>query len=162
MFDETDPVVRAIEAPFEANMGEFYRRVNDANALYQDEMAKLDKEKEERERALAGEAEEPEPEKPTRPSSEFDYDSPLASERPEPRSWPGNSQSAPVRQESNEDHDDQVESPPRRRLRATWTQPDPEPEPEQQPWSPPPPSPRRAPRPAARDDEDYSNESWLQ
>ena len=167
MLDETDPVVRAIQAPFEANMGDFYRRVNDANTAYQEEIAKLEKEKAEREEELAriqaGETEESEPKRPERPSREFDYDSPLASERAEPRRWPGTPQLASGRHESTADQSDPYEDVPRRRLRATWAQPpDPEPGPEPQPWSAPPPSPRRVGRPASRDDEDYSNESWLQ
>lgn len=176
MIDETDPVVRAIQAPFEANMGDFYRRIKDANASYQEEMDKLDKEKaeaeEERRRQLdeLAKGKAPEPEKPARPSQEWDYNDPLASAQPEPRRWPSTLPSpqhaAPARHESTSDDEEPVYE--RRRYRATWAEPASEPEPEAQPWSPPPaapppePAPSRRSRPVAHDDEDYSNESWLQ
>ena len=165
MFDETDPVVRAIQAPFEANTGEFNRRIRDAEASYQDEMDKLDKDIAEREEKLRQLKEGGQPEEPAEPATsaqEFEYDNPLASGQPEARRWPGSPQVAPARQESTPEQDDPWEGGQRRRLRATWTQPDPEPEPEPQPWSAPPPPVRRAARPVSRDDEDYSNDSWLQ
>jgi hypothetical protein len=169
MIDETDPVVRAIQAPFEANMGEFYRRVNDANVAYNEEIDKLEKESAEREEELRRQregVEEPEPAKQARPSQEWDYHDPLASAaQPQERRWPGTppgQQPAPARHESTSDYDEPPVSE-RRRYRATWAEPTPEPEPESAPWSPPPaaPAPSRR-RAASRDDEDYSNESWLQ
>lgn len=169
MIDETDPVVRAIQAPFEANLGQFYRQVKDANAAYHEEADKIEAESakldEEREAILSGRKKDGEQEKkPAKQAQEFDYDSPLASGQQEQRRWPGTPQSAPsapVRQESTSDDDDPWESG-RRRLRATWTQPEPEPEPAPQPWSAPPPPPQRPARRATHDDEDYSNDSWLQ
>ncbi len=162
MIDETDPVVRAIQAPFEANMGEFYRRIKDANASYQEEMDKLDKEIAEREEKLRqlkeGEQEQEKPAEPARrQTQEWDYGDPLASAQPEARRWPG----TPPAQQTPESTSDDEEPPvvERRRYRATWAEPASEPEPE--PWSPPPPPAPRA-RTGSGDDEDYSNESWLQ
>lgn len=167
MIDETDPVVRAIQAPFEANMGQFYRQVKDANATYHEEADKIEAESakidEAREEFFARKREgEQEKKQPARPAQEFDYDSPLAAGQQEERRWPGTPQSAQVRQESPSDDDDPWEGGQRRRLRATWTQPEPEPEPTPPPWSAPPPPPRRAPQRARHDDDDYSNESWMQ
>jgi hypothetical protein len=171
MIDETDPVVRAIQAPFETNMGQFYRQVNDANAVYHEEADKIEAESakldEEREEILSGRKKDGEQEKkPAKQAQEFDYDSPLAAgQQEEERRWPGTPQQAePAQphQESTSDDGDPWEGGQRRRLRATWTQPEPEQEPTPPPWSAPPPPPRRAPRRAARDDEDYSNESWMQ
>jgi hypothetical protein len=174
MIDETDPVVRAIQAPFEANMGDFYRRVNDANVAYNEEIDKLEKEKAELEEELRKQregVEEPEPAKQPQPSQEWDYHDPLASAaQTEQRRWPGTppgqqQQPAAGRHESTSDYDEPPVSE-RRRYRATWAEPtpEPEPEPESAPWAPPPaaPAPPRRSRAVSRDDEDFSNESWLQ
>lgn len=167
MFDETDPVVRAIQAPFEANLGEFYRNIKDANAAYHEEADKIEEEsaklKEEQERILAGKAQQPEAESPAKRSAEFDYESPLASAQTEARRWPG----TPPQTHAYERPDDEVDPAAERRNRlrqAAWAEPAAV-EPEPAPWSAPPPprvAPRSVKRRAEHDDEDYSSESWLQ
>lgn len=168
MIDETDPVVRAIQAPFETTMGEFYRRVKDANAAYHEEVDKIEKESakldEERELILSGRAKEAEQDKAEQPAQDFDYDRPLAERETGPRRWPGAPQSAPVHQEPVQDEEDEAAARLHRLRHASWTQSAPEPEPAPPAWSAPP-APRVSPRNTRRvehDDEDYSNESWLQ
>jgi hypothetical protein len=101
MIDENDPVVRAVQAPFDVSMGEYQRRITDANAQYQQDIQTIqDKIKEREEKLkeqqaagmppevrelLAASAGQQQSEAPKR--AEWDYDNPLPDEQVSSRAW---------------------------------------------------------------------------
>jgi hypothetical protein len=91
VLDESNPLVRATQAPFDAGMGQFHRDINDAQAAYQETVAELDKKIAEREEGLR--ARQPKPAEESTP--DWDYDNPLPDTPARPRPAPTRRPSTP-------------------------------------------------------------------
>ena len=99
MIDENDPVVRAVQAPFDVSMGEYRRSVTEAGAQFQQDITAIKeqikereaKAKEQQEAGLPAEYREllttpASQQREQRKNPEWDYDNPLPEDRPAP-SW---------------------------------------------------------------------------
>jgi hypothetical protein len=98
VIDENDPLVRAVQAPFDVSMGEYQRRITDADTQFQQDITAIkDKIKEREEKAKQEQAgglppevrellAKPAAQQEQRKSAEWDYDNPLPDDQ---RSTPG-------------------------------------------------------------------------